>query len=250
MPKLIAASVAVAIMAGIAALLAIIENRPPPTPPPPPGPEAVFTLVDDQIPERATSCHSRLMPAPPAIGGSDQTSVTAAVDRAIYECLFVNTRSGILSPEHMPQDRIDESMANLTKATMAKGCREEAALSPREALVSSGAAQQISQRVSLCYAKLPAATWEQLPAPERRQIITSVADLLTAYAYSYHELRQEPALMCRGVYLEAAESRDIVSVGTARQALQIAEASRREYCACVIEHLQVQSDNPLRTRSC
>lgn len=251
MPKLIAASVAVAILAGIAALIAIIEEASSPEPSPTPGPAAVFTLVDESMEtSRPASCHSRLTPPPPPIAGEEQTSVTSTVDRAIYECLFINTRSGILSPKQMPQDRVNENVANLIKAPQAKQCREEAALSPREALVSLSAAQQVTERVQLCYANLPAIQWEQATPEKRRETVEAVADLLTAYAYSYHRLEQEEALQCRIVYLEAAESRHLESAIDARAMLQTAEESRREYCGCVLQHLQVESNNPLRNRSC
>ena len=251
MPKLIAASVAVAILAGIAALIAIIEERPRPEPPPPPGPEAVFTLIDETMEySRPTSCHSQLVPPPPPTSGSEETSVTAVVDRAVYECLFVNTRPGILSPERMPQNRVDENAANLTRAPLAKRCREEAALSPREATVSISAAQQITERVSTCYSSLPVVSWEQTPPEQRRATVDAVADLLTAYAYSYHRLEQDEALQCRIAYVEAAREHRMESAADNRRMLQAAEESRREFCGCVLAHLQVESDNPLRSRSC
>ena len=251
MPKIIVMSIIVAVMAIIATLIAIIEERPTKEPTPPPGPAAVFSLVDQDIDAKEKNvCHSSLISTPPQIRGEEQTSVSAATDRTIYECLFVHTRSGIIPPDKMPQDRVQANIANLTNASNAKQCREQAALSPQTDTVSSDAAEQIKQRIIRCYSSLQQTEWKKITPAQRDDIRESTADLLAAYAYSYHRLSQDDALQCRAVYVATVKSEAMETDQTAREALVAAENGRRQYCSCVLTKLGIKSDNPVRNRSC
>ena len=250
MPKLIAASIAVAALAAIATLIAIFEDRSRPEATPTLEPQAVFSLVDDDPTQRQNKCHSNLLPVPPNGNTEGTASAAASTDRAIYECLFVHTRPGVLSPQRMPADRIMHSMENLLRAPAAKECREDAAMSPPEDLISAAAANWVQERVFLCYSNLPATTWRETTPQQRKEISDATADLLTAYAYSYHRLSQREALQCRDTYRQSAEAQEFSRQASARQALATAESARRRYCECVTQHLDIQSDNPLRRQSC
>ena len=251
MPKLITASIAVATMALIATLIAIVEERPKREPPPPPGPAAVFSLTDQDIQTNQKNvCHNSRIAPPPRTTGEGETSVSATADRAIYQCLFVHTRSGIIPPDKMPPDRVEANIANLAKAPAARQCRETAALSPKTNTVSVAAAEQIKDRVNLCYSSLPHTKWRETTPAERSEVTKATADLLAAYAYSYHRLSQENALECRAVYADTVKRATTAPHQTARQAVTNAENGRRQYCGCVLAKLGIKSDNPVRNRSC
>ena len=251
MPKLITASIAIAVMAIIATLIAIIEERPKRAATPPPGPAAVFSLVDQNTATKQKNvCHNSRIAIPPHTAGENDASVSATADRTIYECLFVNTRSGIIPTNKMPPDRVVANMANLVNAPAATKCRESAALSPRTDTVSAAAAEQIKDRVSLCYSSLPHVEWQKTTPAERSKISEAISDLLAAYAYSYHRLSQEDALQCRAVYYDTVQKESMETAKTARKALSAAENGRRQYCGCVLAKLGIQSDNPVRNGSC
>ena len=250
MPKLIAASIAVAALAIIATLIAVIEESSRPEPPPTLEPQAVFSRADEEGTQTTNACHSNLVASPPPRNTEGTESASASTDRAIYECLFVHTRPGILSPEKMPQNRISQNMSNMSRAPAAKQCRDDAAMSPKEDLVSVAAANQIRNRVFLCYSNLPATPWHEINTQQRVEISDATADLLTAYAYSYHRLSQEQALQCRIIYRRTAEAGQFSRQPSERKAMIIAESARREYCNCVLHHLGVKTENPLRWRSC
>ena len=250
MPKLIAASIVMGILAVIATLIAVLEDQTKARPAPTPEPTTVFTSVNDRPDGTARNdCQSDRLPPAPSWATDGQATVTATVDRAIYECLFVHTRSGILSPDNMPPDRIQANVRNLTRAPAARECREQAALSPRENVVSASAAEQIRQRVTDCYTGLARTEWNLATPEQKSEMSQAVGDLLAAYAYSYHHLPQADALQCRATYVEAAKP-DWTNAVTPRQAVATAERARRQYCHCVVQKLSIASDNPIRSRSC